>query len=186
MRPLFEQDRILFSSAKTNQIFVIMKKTLVLSILLVLCLPMLASEPLKGYQGEITLSGLLGVDHFRQQMPLFVSLETNHGARFGNGWYVGGGIGADFYEDVTFYIPVYSEVRYYVGGTPLYLTGRTGISFSKGLGLRPFIMSGAGAGLRFGHWSVGMTMQRLHSSYMDSLTVPVPELGLRMGIGYHF
>ena len=165
---------------------IVMKKSLLLSILLVLCLPMLASEPIKGYQGDITLSGLMGVDLFRQRMPVFVSLETNQGANFGNGWYFGGGIGADFYKDVTFYIPIYTEVRHYVSGTPIYLSGRTGISFSKGMGFLPFIISGAGAGLRFGHWSVGLTMLKMYSSYMDSLTVPVPEQGLKIGVGYLF
>lgn len=137
----------------------------------------------RGYKADVTLTGSLGTSV--DLMPFLVSLETGHGYCFGNNWYAGGGTGIELFEDIYYYVPVYSEIRYYIPGTVLYLNGKIGAEFSSGYGLQqPFLLSEGGLGVTNGKWSVSLCLRYLSLS-MGTIS-PASIANLRFGIGYHF
>lgn len=140
----------------------------------------------QGYMADITVTASYGIDPELNGRLYLASIETNHGYCYENGWFVGGGAGFEFFTDYAFYIPLYSEIRYYIPNSPIFLSSKIGAEFGKGYGLGyPFLLSEGGGGLFCGRWSFSLSTRRL-TGYSLGRNLAIPLSSIRMGISYHF
>lgn len=162
-------------------------KKVVLSLLLIgFCLTSFARDwrTDKGYSGNIAVAASVGTDFLVSDNVILYGCETNHGYAFGNRWYFGGGAGIDILPEESFFVPLYTEARYAIPDSPLYVFGRVGAQFSKGFGLRPMPLSEGGAGCAFGHWSLALSMRTVSITMLRSETIPLASL--RLKVAFHF
>lgn len=66
----------------------------------------------KGYRGNVSLTGNIGVN--KGFMNNGIELTTSHGYNFGDGMYVGGGIGLNASMSDYFDIPIFLDMKYNV------------------------------------------------------------------------
>ena len=64
----------------------------------------------KGYRGNVSLTGNIGIN--KGQINNAVELTTSHGYNFGDGMYMGGGIGLNINFDGYASIPVFLDMKY--------------------------------------------------------------------------
>lgn len=138
----------------------------------------------KGYSGSIAIGASVGTDILVSDNLILYGCETNHGFAFGNGWYFGGGVGIDYLSEKSIYVPLYTEARYAIPDSFLYVFGRIGTQFSKGFGLRPMPLSEGGSGCVFGNWSLALSVRTVSYTMLRSEAIPLASLRLKVAFNF--
>lgn len=104
--------------------FILLVSALLLTNMAVMAQSSMAFE--KGYRGNISLTGNFGVN--RHLINNGVEITTSHGYSFGDGMYIGGGIGVNLSMNNYMDIPVYFDIKYNITDWKLspYVDCRTG------------------------------------------------------------
>lgn len=151
-----------------------MKKNILVGLFLFIAATMSAQESLafeKGYRGSVGLGGNVSVT--KGVISNSVELSTSHGYSFGDGMYIGGGIGLDLELDGGYAgVPVFFDMKYNIVDWKLspYVDCRAGaeIILSEG-GRNAFIISpGIGfdyrrLNLRVGYKCMAGSVYELHT-----------------------
>lgn len=102
----------------------------------------------KGYRGDVSLGGSIGITKDVRNDAF--SFSTTHGYSYGDGFFIGAGLGLNVLTSEGFTIPVYATAKYNfldkelspfvdcrIGGEALVQDGDTGLAFitSPGLGV---------------------------------------------------
>ena len=163
-----------------------MKKLFLLMAATILASTVFAQTPIK-YQGEVDLGYSIGTGTFAADR---VNLHTIHGAKFGNHFSAGLGLGLDYYHEgegeiivpiylnVKGYLPVSKKVSPYLSfdigvgvGASEYVSGLSGLYFMPAIGIKA------------GHFKVqfGYNVQKLSE---DGISVSFNAIQLRLGVAF--
>ena len=163
-----------------------MKKLFLLMAATIFASTVFAQTPIK-YQGEVDLGYSIGAGTFAADR---VNLHTIHGAKFGNHFSAGLGLGLDYYHEGEgeIIVPIYLNVKGYL---PVSKKVSPYLSFDIGVGVgaSEYVSGLSGLycmptiGIKAGHFKVqfGYNVQKLSE---DGISVSFNAIQLRLGVAF--
>lgn len=150
----------------------------------------------KGYRGFVSLGG--GVDVSSYQGGAVVSFATSHGYQFNPYFFLGAGVGVDYYLDQSYALPVYLDSRvnfinknitpyfgFKVGYSPIDISG---VYINTNLGLSVMVTKKLGLNLALEYAAQNLKITRYYygyySSYVDEFKLFFHSMMVKVGIEF--
>ena len=153
----------------------------------------------KGYRGFVSLGG--GVDVSSYAGGAVVSFATSHGYQFNPYFYLGAGVGVDYYLDESYAIPVYLDSRvnfinknitpylgFKVGYSPIDVSG---VYINTNLGLSVMVTRKLGMNLALEYAAQNLKIIRYYygyyygyNSYVDEFRLFFHSMMVKVGIEF--